>query len=137
MIRRVLMQLAALASALALAYVAWLSGRNLPAAIALVAFLSFAIAIYASADGRKRQRLAEGLADALFEAEDDDDGEGHEPGEALAHLRRFLLGVDRRVCDCLLCVVERFAGAGCRRLRLLHVLCVLDQLAGLCDAAAR
>jgi hypothetical protein len=100
MIRRVLMQLAALASALALAYVAWLSGRNLPAAIALVAFLSFAIAIYASADGRKRQRLAEGLADALFEAEDDDDGEGHEPGEALAHLRRFLLGVVTMTAGC-------------------------------------
>ena len=98
MIRRVLMQLAALASALALAYAAWLSGEHLSAAVALVAFLCFGVAIYAASDARSRQRLAEGLVDVMFENEDDD--EDREPGHALAQMRRFLLGVVTMTAGC-------------------------------------
>lgn len=92
------MQLAALASALFLAYAAWLSGQNLPAAVALVAFLLFAVAIYAAADARKRERLAEGLAEVMFDTGDDEDG--GEPGQALAQMRKFLLRVVTMTAGC-------------------------------------
>ena len=98
MIRRVLMQLAALASALFLAYAAWLSGQNLFAAVALIAFILFAVAIYAAADARKQGRLAEGLAEVMFESRDDEDG--GEPGEALAQMRKFLLRVITMMAGC-------------------------------------
>jgi hypothetical protein len=88
--RKVLIRLFALASALGLAYVAWLSGQHLSAAVGLVAFLCFGVAIYSAADAGSKRKLAESLFDVELDEYDDGDEE-RDPSQAFAYARRFLI----------------------------------------------
>jgi hypothetical protein len=90
--RRVLLRLFALASALGLAYATYVSGQHLWAAVGLMAFLCFGLAIYSSADADSKRRLAEKLFEAELDEYDADDEE-RDPSQAFAMARRFVIQV--------------------------------------------
>src|SRR5262249_41427352 len=70
----------------------WLSGQHLWAAVALMAFLCFGLAIYSNADAGTKRRLAESLFDAELDEYDADDDE-RDGSQALAYARRFVIQV--------------------------------------------
>jgi hypothetical protein len=88
--RKVLVRLFALTSALGLAYAAWLSWQHLSAAVGLVAFLCFGVAIYSGADADAKRRLAESLFNVELDEYNDEDEE-RDPSQAFAYARRFLI----------------------------------------------
>jgi Nuclease-related domain len=90
--RRVLLRLFALASALGLAYAPYVSGQHLWAAVGLMAFLCFGLAIYSSADADSKRRLAEKLFDAELDEYDADDEE-RDGSQAFALAQRFVIQV--------------------------------------------